>query len=303
MVNLHVRHYNEVLHQEDESEVQNDAVDDKTLPSTSIEEPSCQLADNLTFATTCFTMEIIWKTTAGQLAARTLQQKLDSLLSTEMLHIAKQNSESLFPLLRLYCPDKDSTPTREYGINEQNIAQAYCDVLGLQTRGGIAGLIHCSDLANMLLHFRDPTWVRIDLVGDLSMVVQHVMNERTIYTQSKLDLGDINALLDELAALNPKQQHYHHDACKTEKENVRPKVNAKANLRKMLEAWFRKVILEHNLSPLEHKWLVRIILKKPDLGVRSTSILRAYSPYANGLLAADGNLKHMCDKLAGPYFE
>lgn len=298
---IHVKHYKEILHQEDESEAQNDTVDAKALCTVSIEEPTCQLANNLTFATTCFTMEIIWKTTAGQLPARTLQQKMDSLLSTEMLHIAKQNSESLFPLLRLYCPDKDST--REYGINEKNIAQAYCDVLGLQTWGGIAGLIDWSDLANMLLHFRDPTWVRLDLVGDLSMVVQHVMNERTMYTQSKLELGDINALLDELAALNPNQQHYHNDKCKTDKENVRPKVNAKANLRKMREAWFRKVIHEHKLSPLEHKWLVRIILKKPDLGIRSTSILRAYSPYANGLLATDGNLKHMCDKLAGPYFE
>jgi hypothetical protein len=115
-----------------------------------------------------------------------------------------------------------------------------------------------------------------------------------------MKLGEINRLLDEFAALDPKQRRHQYKS-KGNKENVTP--NANANLAKMREEWFRKVIHEKKLSPLEHKWLVRIILKKPDFGIRSTSILRTYSPYANGLLAADGNLERMCDKLASPYFE
>ncbi|CAJ1949632.1 unnamed protein product [Cylindrotheca closterium] len=284
---FHIKHYKEYLYQ-DEPLAQNYAVD-KHVYGASIVQQDCCIMNNLSFYNTCATMESVWKAQSGKLGL-----KVECLLPNDLVNIAKQECESLYPLLRLYCPEKDND--RKYNVDENVIAQAYCDALGLEELGGIVNLKEWRDLAKMLHNFTDAEICSSDVVGDLSLVVEHVMDERTNYTQSKLRLGDINGLLDEFAALNPKERHHQYKS-RGNKENITP--NAKPNLAE----WFRKVIYQEKLSPMEHKWLVRIIIKKPDFGIQSTSILRAVSPYANGLLAADGNLKRMCDKLAGPYFE
>ena len=57
------------------------------------------------------------------------------------------------------------------------------------------------------------------------------------------------------------------------------------------------------LSPVEHKWLVRIIMKKPEFGMRSQTILKNYSKYALEIWGANNSLKSLCNKLANPEYE
>ena len=78
----------------------------------------------------------------------------------------KARSESIFPLLRLYCPDNDA---RSYNVKERAIVNAYMDALSLGTT---------SKSAEMLKNFTDPQYVPAQLVGDLSLVVEQVMKER-----------------------------------------------------------------------------------------------------------------------------
>ena len=87
-------------------------------------------------------------------------------MPSKLLNAMKARSESIFPLLRLYCPDIDA---RSYNVKERVIVNAYMDALSLGTT---------SKSAEMLKNFTDPQYVPPQLVGDLSLVVEHVMKER-----------------------------------------------------------------------------------------------------------------------------
>lgn len=198
-------------------------------------------------------------------------------------------SQSIFPLLRLYCPDIDLA--RNYNIKERVIAQAYCNALGLTKNGRNY---------EMLYNFTDAQKVPQDIAGDLSLVVQHVMEDRISNQPSMMKVGDVNQLLDELAGLRHRQHHHNHQW--REKGSPGKDSKKKVNLVELREKWLRKVIAK-GLSPLEHKWLVRTIMKKPEFGLRSNTIMRMWSPYAIELYSAHNSLKSLCDKLANPEYE
>jgi hypothetical protein len=56
------------------------------------------------------------------------------------------------------------------------------------------------------------------------------------------------------------------------------------------------------LSPIEHKWIVRIILTRLELGVGSDSIINFYHAWAEDLYAANKNIKTLCSTLCDEAF-
>eukprot|EP00980_Cylindrotheca_fusiformis_P025864 scaffold14741_cov135-Cylindrotheca_fusiformis.AAC.14 len=269
------------------SEVAND--DSLSVSSDGTVEPDCDGANNIQFALICSRMENLWKLRKSKKKKKVTQsQKFESILPKKLLEALK--SQSIYPLLRLYCPDIDLA--RNYNIKERVIAQAYCNALGLTKNGRNY---------EMLYNFTDAQKVPQDIAGDLSLVVQRVMEERISAQPSLMKVGDVNQLLDELANQRNRQHHHNHQwREKGGSENDGSK--KKVNLVEMREKWLRRVIAK-GFSPVEHKWLVRIIMKKPEFGLRSNTIMRMWSPYAIELFSAHNSLKSLCDKLANPEYE
>ena len=53
-------------------------------------------------------------------------------------------------------------------------------------------------------------------------------------------------------------------------------------------------------QPLEHKWIVRILLQRLDIGLKHNSILKYYHPLAEDLYAANKSLQSLCTLLSDP---
>jgi DNA ligase-4 len=286
--------------------------DSASVSSDDTVEPGCDGANNIQLALICSRMENLWKLRKRKKKKKVTQmQKFESILPKKLLEVRfcshdlpsdslwflirlnlflqAFKSQSIFPLLRLYCPDIDLA--RNYNIKERVIAQIYCNALGLMKNGRNY---------EMLYNFTDAQKVPQERAGDLSLVVEHVMEERISSQPSMMKVGDINQLLDELAGLRQLQHHHNHRWRETGSSDNKSKKNV--NLVALREKWLRKVIAK-GLSPLEHKWLVRIIMKKPEFGLRSNVILRMWSPYAIELYSAHNSLKSLCDKLANPEYE
>jgi len=69
--------------------------------------------------------------------------------------------------------------------------------------------------------------------------------------------------------------------------------------RKMRIRWVESLI-DLGLSPLEHKWVIRIVLQKLDIGLGYQSILTFYHPWAMDLYNSNKTLKTLCAKIADP---
>lgn len=91
---------------------------------------------------------------------------------------------------------------------------------------------------------------------------------------STLTLSDVNAALDRLSDMNGK--------------------NKREDIKSLLK------FLIAQMSAVEQKWLVRIILKKVKLGVDQNTILRKFHPQAKELNDATNDLEKVCSSLADP---
>ena len=105
----------------------------------------------------------------------------------------------------------------------------------------------------------------------------------------------MNDLLDEVARIRAVQGRCHD--WKSESDKNKKKGPSKAEQR---VAWVRKLIVKFKLSPLEHRWVVRILLQRLDLGMGYKTILKYYSPYAEELYSANNSLKSLCTTLSDP---
>ena len=132
----------------------------------------------------------------------------------------------------------------------------------------------------MLRNYQDPSKIPEDgLAGDLSLVVEYILKQRISKEHSTLTIGDINDLLDELADLrgykNRGRAHHNH-GWRESQHQEKKKQPTTAELR---TKWLKKVI-NKGLSPREHKWLVRILLKKMEVSGGALSVFRWMSTYA-----------------------
>ena len=55
-------------------------------------------------------------------------------------------------------------------------------------------------------------------------------------------------------------------------------------------------------QPIEHKWIVRILLQRVEIGMNFNSILDYYSPHAKKLYSAFNNMEELCKRLSDPKY-
>lgn len=170
---------------------------------------------------------------------------------------------NFYPIARLLLSHLDRD-RGSYGIKENMLARRYIRVLGLAKE---------SADARRLLNYRAPGSNQ-DLAGDFAAVACHVLQDLVSVVPSKLTVGDVNKLLDDLAEHSAK--------------------NNSAGVDGVLHS-----LLKH-ASANEQKWLIRILLKNNKLGLGKTSIFRAIHFDAEKLFDVCSSLKEVCEKLSDP---
>lgn len=249
---------------------------------------NCTKANSLLFFRLCRRFEILYNQRSKQVNKQTKQTLISCLLPDQMYQYL--NGTSFFPLLRLILPDLD-TSRPHTGMKERTIAIAWADALGFTRQ---------SRPYQKLLHFNDPTIAGPTAAGDLSLAVFETLKERYSDQPSTITIGQINDLLDELVIIkNPfRSTHDWRLSSQACEPMPLPKMKNKAVLRRQ---WAGKII-GNGLSPLEQKWLVRILLQKLDIGIGSKTILHYWRKYALGLYQGNNNLKAVCTLLCDPSY-
>jgi DNA ligase N terminus len=256
-------------------------------------EPSEAAVNKVPFRTICFGLEAIWLEQGGggggggstnkqKKQRRSDEEKLNLLLPVKMLAAFDRASrkpgarpESLFPLYRLLLPHMD---TRRILMGESKLADVYTAALLLAPH---------STKARMLHTYADPQFVtKAQGQGDLSSVIKFVVQQHKgvkdddlFKVGSNWTIGQINAKLDEFARLSVtvKQQKdamakRHLSSSSSPSANKKLKTQKPITLKSVQADWLRSLNNDSSdgrkgLSPIEHKWLVRILLKKMQFGL------------------------------------
>ncbi|KAJ3410685.1 DNA ligase (ATP) [Chytridiales sp. JEL 0842] len=156
----------------------------------------------------------------------------------------------IYPVLRLLLPHLDRERAT-YGIKEKSIGTAYVDILSIQ---GSAD-------AEKLLHWRRPT-NNNKMAGDFGDVLFSVLQGRGMSMKGPgVTISDINQKLDALNMCESSAQ------------------------RKDVLAFF----VTH-CSPIEQKWIVRIILKELKLGITETTVFNVWHPEASEYYNSNSSL-------------
>jgi len=253
-------------------------------PAPDVQEPSDSKANSLSFFQVCKRMEALWKLRRTPLKKGKPPpkevDKLKVLLPPKGLDeftntTDEGNPHSLFPLLRLLMPEKDSS--RSFLMKEVAIMHAYTTAYNLSKT---------SRDYQALANYRDPHKVgNSSAVGDISVVLQAVLEKRIKYDVSgkigsDWKVGDVNMYLDELAGLQQKV-----NAAKLVSRATSGSTNDAKNKRKpsmLVEAraeWVRRLNPSRKakgMTPLEHKWLVRIILQQMQYGLGWRRVVRLF---------------------------
>ncbi|GKY98953.1 hypothetical protein MPSEU_000851100 [Mayamaea pseudoterrestris] len=270
-------------------------------------EPSYKLANKLSFFDFAKKLEDI-----SVMRSRSQQERLAYLLPPKLLHYFKPSDdpskppESIYPLLRLLMPGKDGH-RGNFNVKEAKLARAYGEAFNLPETS-----------REKLLRFVESTIVgEKGGVGKFDQVLEKEISKRLnssewFYSKFKEDrskgftVGRVNELLDQLAGLQAKAQEI-NEKLAAKGGDVKKKTSAN----KLLVEWVRKLNPYYEssssnvlgLSPLEHKWLNRMILKGTlNIGLGDDTILHWYNPLGRSLWDAHNSLKGVCTKLVDPAF-
>ncbi|KAI5711052.1 hypothetical protein M8J76_010028 [Diaphorina citri] len=185
---------------------------------------------------------------------------------TEALKSGKPFSEDLsfHPILRLLLPTYDRK-RGPYGIKEYTLSKLYVRILCLN-KG-------TKDYIKLTQYKAPKSNQSSDSGGDFSEVAYSVLKTRC-GKGGELTVGDVNRHLDNIAV-----KHANHDTRGVEGE-----------LQQMLT----------KMSALEQKWLIRILLKSPHMGLGGSHILDAFHPDASDLYDVCHNLEKVCSMLHNP---
>lgn len=173
------------------------------------------------------------------------------------------DGQSIYPLLRLILPAFDSERGK-YGIKQALIAKTYVSSLYLDKN---------SEDARRLLNWKDPTKTldlepSKQLAGDFGLILEDILKTRVQSDFSKLTIGEVNKILDDLAnAIS---------------------MDEKANI-------IRLKIL-NGFNACEQKWIARIIFQDLKIGLRLENVLNAF--YATALKRYNEctNLRTVCEE-------
>jgi hypothetical protein len=252
-------------------------------------EPNCMKTEAISFHVLCTRLEKMWQ----QRHRKTNRQSKDdvfSLLIDDSLRNYLSDS-SWFPLFRLVLPDMD-TSRPHTGMKERTIALAWGEAFDL-TPG--------SRPFERLLQYQDPAYFARSYkyaVSDLSVAVQEIVEPRDGMQGSQLNLKQINDLLDELVALKGgPMRHSNHDW-----RDSTAATKSKGPLLKQRRRDWVRTLRAKKLSALEHKWVVRILLQKMEIGFSSKSVLSRWIPggLAIELYRMNNNLRSICTTISNP---
>lgn len=265
------------LVEEDESVVEED-------------EPSYGRANKMKFSAICQRMDELWQLRTNKKKNKRVKDidKMMHLLPPKLIKAIEP--QSLYPILRLMIPEVDNS--RNTYVKEKFIAAMYTDALGL---------VKGQEAYEKLFNFTNPQHNKL---ADLSVAVEEVVKDRTACPPSNTSVGEINDLLDKLCSLRKSQTKSNHDWRESSQTTtmMSPK-KPKRNINEQRAKWMHDMLYVFQLSPLEHKWLVRIMLKQMEMGVGWRTILKWYHPYAMELWNAHNSLKAVCNKICRKNFQ
>lgn len=194
---------------------------------------------------------------------RTLKKFMEAWRATAKSSENKEESldDNFFPAIRLLLPGDDR---RIYGLKEVKLAKYLIEALCIAPK---------SDDAQKLINYRAPSNVKSD--GDFASVAYFVLKNRC-REDITLSIAEVNHHLDIISMSNAKGKEGQKD------------VNS--SIKHLLV----------NLSALQLKWLIRIILKDLKIGIKEHIILDAFHPDAMDLYNFTSSLEKVCQTLADP---
>ena len=252
-------------------------------------EPDYTKIDAISFFVLCNRLEKMLQQRNRKTNRQSKDQVFTLLIDDSLRKHLKDSS--WFPLLRLVMPDVD-TSRPHTGMKERNIAMAWGEAFDL-TQG--------SRPFERLLNFSDPTHFGQQQSGasDLSLAVYEIVEPRDGSKGSKLKIKHINELLDELVALKGGTQRGNHDW----RDDAGGGKKKGPPLKQKRRDWVKQ-LRDKKLSALEHKWIVRILLQKMEIGFSSKSMLSRWMPggLALELYRMNNSLKSVCTTLSNPHW-
>ena len=268
-------------------------------------EPSQVKASSIKFYTICQAVEKVWE--AGIKNKKwSDDQKLCTILPPAFLKGLDTPSkdgdrpESIFPIFRLLMPDKDGS--RQFQMAEKILAAIYAGALELsQTSLKYKKLLFYTD--------RDVVRTKSEGQGDFSVVVQHVVgttkvkDKRSGFLCSGFTVDQINQALNELASLPGRARSIasNHDWKQTSEGGSGKKTKKAPTLKELRIQWLKRLNADTprcpGLFPLEHKWLVRVLLRKLQFNVvrsQSSPVLFMYDRWCDASSLTHTGLSFRC---------
>ena len=196
---------------------------------------------------------------------RTCADKMSHLFNKGLHDQLRHQSikQSVFPLLRLILPPNDNT-RKKYGLKQAAVASTYIDALQLNPT---------SVDAKRIKFWKDPSKLSSDVAkktyAELGEVLQDVLSTRISVENSTCTISDVNNILDELAAKSGVDQ----------------------------TAIIRGKIL-NTFSPVEQKWLMRIVFQDLKIGLKYENVLKELHPQCLPRYNECTDLRLMCYELA-----
>ncbi|RHZ76968.1 hypothetical protein Glove_187g70 [Diversispora epigaea] len=175
----------------------------------------------------------------------------------------RRYGNDVYPIMRLILPHLDKERTN-YGMKESVLAKTYINVLGLSKD---------SVNSERLIHWKMPGSHKYKTAGDFATVAFEVIAPRSTVTgHGKMSLEDLNNRLDILNAASGQQEY--------------------------------KNVIRHfftNYTPIEQKWIIRIILKALSIGLSEKTIFQVFHQDASDLFNVCSDLRKICSDLKDPH--
>jgi DNA ligase-4 len=169
--------------------------------------------------------------------------------------------DDYYTIIRMLLPGVDR---RVYGLKENRLALSIITALSITKS---------TDDGQKLINYRAPSSVKAD--GDFASVAFFVLKTRCQETGT-LSIHEVNEHLNLIAANNGRGKDGQRDVDRSIKH------------------------LLVNLSALQLKWLIRVVLRDLKLGVSENLVLEAYHPDAVKYYNHTTNLEKVCEVLADP---
>ncbi|KAG8833158.1 DNA ligase (ATP) [Serendipita sp. 399] len=180
-------------------------------------------------------------------------------------HLWRQRvGPNLYPALRLILPQKDRERAI-YHCKEANIAKALIAVMGIEKAPDAAQLLNWKRPSGGHHHHKSA-------VGDFPGLAYEVISKRSSIIEGTLRIDQLNELLDDLSKRGSKLEHQ----------------------KRVFSQLFLKCTAE------EIRWIIRIILKDLNAGVKESTVFGVFHPDATAVFNSCSDLKRVAYQLWDP---